>query len=61
VAGARIVGSWIVLEDGTQVGVLAEDGEPAPAPEFNVNEGAVDVEGGNLIVMPVGPDGNTEE
>jgi hypothetical protein len=61
VAGARIVGSWIVLEDGTQVGVMAEDGEPGPAPEFNVDEGAVDVEGGNLIVMPVGPDGNTEE
>jgi len=61
VAGARIVGSWIRLEDGTLVGVLTEDGEPGPAPEFDVNDGTVDVEGGSLVVMPVGPDGNTEE
>jgi serine/threonine-protein kinase len=61
VAGARVVGSWIRLEDGTLVGVLTEDGEPGPAPAFDVDDGTVDVEGGSLTVMPVGPDGNTEE
>jgi hypothetical protein len=58
VAGARVVGSWILLEDGTQVGVVAVDGEPGPAPAFDVDAGSVGVDGGSLIVMPVGPDGN---
>jgi len=61
VRGARVVGSWIVLPDGTQVGVVATDGEPGPAPEFRVEDGSVDVEGGNLLVLPVGPGGDTEE
>jgi serine/threonine-protein kinase len=58
VAGARVVGSWIVLPDGTQVGVLATDGEPGPAPEFDEDSATVAVDGGSLIVLPVGPDGN---
>jgi hypothetical protein len=57
VRGARVVGSWIVLADGTQVGVVATDGRPAPAPRFDPDSGTAAVDGGNLIVMPVGPDG----
>jgi len=60
VRGARIVGSWIVLADGTQVGVVSQDGEPGPAPEFDVNSGAVTVDGNGLTALPVGPDGGGE-
>ncbi|MFC7527289.1 protein kinase [Actinoplanes sp. GCM10030250] len=33
---AEIKGGWIVLPDGTQVGVLTTDGVPAPAPSLNL-------------------------
>jgi hypothetical protein len=59
VRGARVVGSWIVLPDGTQVGVLVTDDQPGPAPEFDAGSGTVAVPGGgSLIALPVGPDGN---
>jgi hypothetical protein len=57
VAGARVVGSWIVLPDGSQVGVLVDGGEPGPAPEFDPDSGEVSVSGGSLLVLPVAPDG----
>jgi hypothetical protein len=58
VAGARIVGSWIVLPDGSQVGVLVDGGGPGPAPQFDPGSGAVTVGDTSLLVLPVGPDGN---
>jgi len=36
VRNARVVGSWIVLPDGSQVGVLVNDGVPGPAPALDV-------------------------
>lgn len=32
VRSAKIDGGWIVLKDGTQVGILTRDGEPSPRP-----------------------------
>ena len=45
VAGARVVGGWIVLPDGAQVGVLTEDGRPAAAPPLDVATGQASVGG----------------
>jgi serine/threonine-protein kinase len=45
VGGAEVVGGWIVLPDGTQVGVLAVDGEPQPAPRLNPETGEVLIDG----------------
>jgi hypothetical protein len=45
VAGARVVGGWIVLPDGSQVGVMTEDGRRAPAPSLDVATGQASVEG----------------
>ena len=36
VRDAEVRGSWIVLQDGSQVGVLTTDEAPAPAPELDV-------------------------
>ena len=45
VAGAQVVGGWIVLPDGSQVGVMSEDGRPAPAPPLDVASRQASVEG----------------
>ena len=45
VAGARVVGGWIVLPDGSQVGVMTEDGRRAPAPPLDVATGQANVAG----------------
>lgn len=45
VGGAEVVGGWIVLPDGTQVGVVNVDGDPAPAEELDVGTGEVSVDG----------------
>lgn len=45
VAGARVVGGWIVLPDGTQVGVVTTDGRPAAAPPLDVPAGQATVDG----------------
>ncbi|NRQ31449.1 hypothetical protein HII36_06285 [Nonomuraea sp. NN258] len=34
VRGAKVVGGWIVLADGRQVGAVSVDGVPAPAPRL---------------------------
>ncbi|MDL5200691.1 hypothetical protein [Streptomyces sp. ALI-76-A] len=52
---ARIDGGWIVLEDGSQVGVLNRDGKPAPAPRIDPETGAVTVDGRELTARPVTP------
>lgn len=55
VRGARLDGGWIVLPDGSQVGVLNRDGEPGPAPRLDPRTGAVRTDGGTLTARPVEP------
>lgn len=53
VRGAKVVGGWIVLPDGSQVGVVSVDGEPGPAPAIDPATGAVTVDGAALTATPV--------
>lgn len=43
--GAEVVGGWIVLPGGDQVGLVDVDGEPQPAEQLDVDTGQVTVEG----------------
>jgi serine/threonine-protein kinase len=43
--GAEVVGGWIVLPDGTQVGVLDVDGETRSAPALDLVTGEVTIDG----------------
>ncbi|MGW0332022.1 hypothetical protein ACWD0J_09160 [Streptomyces sp. NPDC003011] len=52
---AKIDGGWIVLRDGTQVGILTRDAKPAPAPRIDPATGAVTVDGHELTARPVTP------
>lgn len=53
VRGAKVVGGWIVLPDGSQVGVVTVDDEPQPAPAIDPATGAATVEGTALTAVPV--------
>ncbi|MBB5869605.1 serine/threonine-protein kinase [Allocatelliglobosispora scoriae] len=53
VRNAKVVGGWIVLPDGSQVGVVTTDGEPAPAPPIDPATGAVTVGGEPITAAPV--------
>ncbi|MEU1160578.1 hypothetical protein ABZ372_07150 [Streptomyces sp. NPDC005921] len=55
VRGARIDGGWIVLADGSQVGVVDRDGTPSAAPSIDPETGAVTVDGRRLTAAPVAP------
>ncbi|MER6789033.1 hypothetical protein ABT330_31175 [Streptomyces sp. NPDC000658] len=55
VRSATIDGGWIVLRDGSQVGVLTRDGEPSPAPRIDPRTGAVTVDGQHLTARPATP------
>jgi hypothetical protein len=55
VRGARVDGGWIVLADGTQVGVATVDGEPAPAPRLDLDAGTATVEGRRVTANPAEP------
>ncbi|WP_329215896.1 hypothetical protein OG352_09190 [Streptomyces sp. NBC_01485] len=55
VRSAKIDGGWIVLKDGTQVGILTRDGEPSPAPRIDPATGAVTVDGQRLTARPATP------
>jgi hypothetical protein len=55
VRGAEVEAGWVVLADGTQVGVASVDGEPEPAPPFNVTTGTATIDGGNVTVAPADP------
>lgn len=55
VRGARIDGGWIVLADGSQVGVVDRDGTPSAAPGIDPETGAVTVDGRRLTANPVTP------
>ncbi|MET7652665.1 MULTISPECIES: hypothetical protein [unclassified Streptomyces] len=55
VRSAKIDGGWIVLKDGTQVGIVTRDGEPSPAPRIDPKTGAVTVDGQQLTARPATP------
>ncbi|MEV5901537.1 hypothetical protein [Streptomyces sp. NPDC052127] len=55
VRSAKIDGGWIVLKDGTQVGILTRDGKPSPAPAIDPETGAVTVDGQQLTARPATP------
>jgi hypothetical protein len=52
--GAEVDGAWIVLQDGTQVGVLTVDGESASAPELDTSTGEVATDEGTVTAERVG-------
>ncbi|GGS01061.1 hypothetical protein GCM10010252_44530 [Streptomyces aureoverticillatus] len=54
--GERLDGGWIVQPDGSQVGILNRDGEPAEAPRLDPATGTVVLgDGGRLTARPVVP------
>jgi hypothetical protein len=53
VRGAKVVGGWIVLSDGSQVGVLNTGGNETAAPPISVSDGAVTVDGQSVPVAAV--------
>ncbi|MCF3135464.1 hypothetical protein [Streptomyces olivochromogenes] len=55
VRGAKVVGGWIVLADGRQVGIVSRDGKPAAAPPVDPGTGAVTVDGTRLTARPATP------
>ncbi|WP_328470161.1 hypothetical protein OHA21_03795 [Actinoplanes sp. NBC_00393] len=56
VRGAQLNGSWIVLPNGRQVGVLTEDGVPAPAPSLDVTNRTTTVDGTTLTATTIDVD-----
>ncbi|HEX6336186.1 MAG TPA: hypothetical protein VFZ85_04470 [Jiangellaceae bacterium] len=48
--GAEVVGGWIVLPDGTQVGAITLDGQTQPAPALDIDTGQVTIDG--TLVAP---------
>ncbi|HET6859901.1 MAG TPA: hypothetical protein VFH94_22765 [Streptomyces sp.] len=55
VRGAEVDGGWIVLQNGSQVGILKRDGKPAAAPEIDPATGAVTIDGTGLKARPAVP------
>ncbi|MEV0642157.1 hypothetical protein AB0I77_46030 [Streptomyces sp. NPDC050619] len=55
VRGAKIDGGWIVLPNGSQVGIFTRDAEPSAAPRIDPETGAVTVDGQQLTAHPVTP------
>jgi serine/threonine-protein kinase len=55
VRGARVVGGWIVLADGTQVGLASFAGTSVPAPRLDVQSGRATVFGADLTASPANP------
>jgi hypothetical protein len=53
VQNAMIVGGWIVLANGDQVGVVSTDATPAPAGTLNPSTGVVTVNGRPEVAGPV--------
>jgi serine/threonine-protein kinase len=43
--GAEVTGGWIVLPDGSQIGLLAVDGDRQPAPAVDLDTGQVRIDG----------------
>ncbi|OIJ64177.1 hypothetical protein [Streptomyces mangrovisoli] len=55
VRGAKLVGGWVVLPGGRQVGVVTRDGSPSAAPPIDPTTGAVTVDGQRLTARPATP------
>lgn len=55
VRSATTDGGWIVLQDGTQVGVVTRDGEPSPAPRIDPRTGTATVDGERITARPATP------
>lgn len=53
VRGAKVVGGWIVLQGGAQIGIVSRDGEPSAAPPVDTGSGAVTVDGEQLTARPI--------
>ena len=53
VRNAQVVGGWIVLANGDQVGVLVVGDEIEPAPELNTSTNTVNVDGTQITANPV--------
>ena len=56
VRNAEVVGSWIVLPDGSQVGVLVDGGVPGPAPALDVAGRSTTVDGARLPTSTIDVD-----
>jgi serine/threonine-protein kinase len=56
VRNADVVGSWIVLPDGGQVGVLTEAGRPEPAPALDVTSRITTVGGTQVAATTIDVD-----
>lgn len=56
IRGAKVVGGWVVLSDGTQVGVLNRDGVAEPAPAIDLASGQVTVDGTTLAASEPDPE-----
>jgi serine/threonine-protein kinase len=53
VRNAKLVGGWIVLPDGRQVGIVSIDGVPAGAPALDITARTATVEGTPVSAEPV--------
>lgn len=53
---AGVDGGWIVLPDGTQIGVVTWNGTPAPAPSLDPAAGTTTVNGVRIAADPVAAD-----
>jgi hypothetical protein len=53
IRGARVVGSWIVLPDGRQVGLLVTNDNPGTAPALDTTTRTATIDGAPLPVSPV--------
>ncbi|MBQ0894778.1 hypothetical protein KBX37_17005 [Micromonospora sp. U56] len=58
---AGVDGGWIMLPDGSQIGVLTRDGSPAPAPPRDPAFGTTIVDGRTVAAEPVAADAGTAE
>jgi hypothetical protein len=55
VRSARLVGGWIVLPGGGQVGLVYNGDTEVPAPKVNPATGAVEIEGTRVPIAPADP------
>ena len=55
VRGARLVGGWIVLADGTQVGLASFAGSPVPAPPLDMSTRTTTILGAKVTAAPAAP------
>lgn len=60
VAGAEVVGGWIVLPDGSQIGAVSIDGETQPTDGIDPATGQVTIEG-TAVTAELQVDGSFDE